>query len=188
MISTDITGNSSGGDAGQVFNLLAVVANPEVYGEKLKALVAATEESKKYIALVAPAKEILDLREQIEIDRKAISKELEDAKQAALQTKAKAKSDADGKVAAAETEAARLVADAQKKNADAAASLAEAAKTSNDADTALAAIAKQKAELAAEIAAGEKQRLLYEQGLKDVAATKAALIETHKRHILELQS
>ena len=35
MISTDITG-SVGGDASQVFNLLSVVANPEVYGEKLR--------------------------------------------------------------------------------------------------------------------------------------------------------
>jgi colicin import membrane protein len=187
MISTDITGGA-GGDASQVFSLLAVVANPAVYGEKLKALVTATEENKKYIALVAPASEILDLREQAEKDRKAAAVELDSAKQVAAQTKADAKTDAAAEIAAAKKEAARLVAIAKQKNADAEASAAKASGSAEEANSALAALVAQKAALTAEIAAGEKQRLLHEQGLKDVAATKAALIETHKRHILELQS
>jgi len=93
MIATDITGNS-GGDASQVFNLLAVVANPEVYGEKLKALVAATEEHKKFVALVAPASEILELRKQIETDRAQAAKLLKDAKAEALNIETSAKSKA----------------------------------------------------------------------------------------------
>lgn len=93
MIITDITGNA-GGDASQVFNLLAVVANPEVYGEKLKALVSATEENKKYVALVAPASEILELRKQIETDRAQAAKLLKDAKAEATNIEASAKSKA----------------------------------------------------------------------------------------------
>jgi hypothetical protein len=187
MISTDITGNA-GGDASQVFSLLAVVANPTVYGEKLKALVTATEESKKYIALVAPASEILALREQIEQDRKVAAAELGAAKQAAEQTKAEAKAGAAAEIAAAKKEAAKLVAIAKQKNADAEAAAANASKAAEEVNSALAALAAQKAALAAEIEAGEKQRLMYEQGFNNVAAAKAALIETHKRHILELQS
>jgi len=77
MISTDITG-SANGDASQIFSLLSVVANPDVYREKLKVLLDATEEHKKYLALVAPASEIVQIREDIEAD-KASAKKLIDA-------------------------------------------------------------------------------------------------------------
>lgn len=93
MMVTDITGNS-GGDASQVFSLLAVVANPEVYGEKLKTLVAATEEHKKYVGLIAPASEILEFRKQIEVDKAKAAKLVEDAKAEAASLKATAKSQA----------------------------------------------------------------------------------------------
>lgn len=185
MISTDITGNA-GGEASQVFSLLAVVANPAVYGEKLKALVAATEENKKFVALVAPANEILDLREQTEKDRKAAATELDSAKQAAAQIKAKATSDAAAEVAAAKKEAAALVAAAKQKNADAETIAAKASKAAEEVSSSLAALASQKAALASELAAGEKQRELYEKAKKDVASTRAALIALHKRHIEEL--
>ena len=185
MISTDITGNA-GGDASQVFSLLAVVANPAVYGEKLKALVAATEENKKFLALVAPANEILDLREQAEKDRKLAIAELDAAKQAAAQTKAKATSDAAAEIAAAKKEAAALVAAAKQKNADAEAVSAKASKAAEEVNTALAALDAQKAALASELAACEKQREMYEKAKKDVASTRAALIALHKRHIEEL--
>lgn len=115
MIATDITG-SAGGDAAQVFNLLAVVANPDAYGEKLKALVTATEEHKKFLALVAPATEILDIRQKIEADKAAAKQALEDAQLEATNIKdaaaAQAKAIMDEATAAAAT-ARKLAQEAQ---------------------------------------------------------------------------
>lgn len=79
MISTDITG-SNGGDASQVFNLLSIISDPVTYNEKLKKLVDATEEYKKYTALVGPASEIIALREKIAVEKEASTQALEDAK------------------------------------------------------------------------------------------------------------
>lgn len=101
MIATDITGSATG-DVSQVFNLLAVVANPELYGDKLKALVEATEEHKKYLALVAPASEIVTIRQQIDSDKAK-------AKEVLIESKAKAKQ----VVKSAEDDAARIVAEAK---------------------------------------------------------------------------
>lgn len=89
MIATDITGGPAGnGDAAQVFNLLAVVANPDAYGAKLKALVEATEENKKFVALVGPADQVLSLREEAATDRAAAARELAEAKADSARTKA----------------------------------------------------------------------------------------------------
>ena len=51
MIGSSIDGSSSN----QLFDLLKVVANPEVYSEKVKSLEDAIAENKKYVELVAPA-------------------------------------------------------------------------------------------------------------------------------------
>ena len=92
MISTDITG-SANGDASQVFNLLTVVANPELYGEKLKAIVEATEENKKYLALIAPASEIVQIREDIEADKLLAKQLVENANAEAVSIVSSAKSE-----------------------------------------------------------------------------------------------
>ena len=66
MIATDITGGSPGNaEANQVFNLLAVVANPDVYAEKVRSLLEATAEHGKVLALVGPATEVLAIREAV---------------------------------------------------------------------------------------------------------------------------
>ena len=107
MISTDITGNS-GGDVSQVFNLLAVVANPDVYTKKLTDIVNATEENKKFVALVGPANEILQLKEDAKKDRELAQKELLQAKADAVDQSIIAANTGKATVAKAEADAAEL--------------------------------------------------------------------------------
>ena len=60
-IATSITGGSS---SNQLLDLLAVVANPDVYKAKLDALDAATAENKKYVEAIGPASEVVALRDE----------------------------------------------------------------------------------------------------------------------------
>lgn len=107
MISTDITG-SSGGDTAQVFSLLAVMANPDVYAKKLTDMVNATEENKKYVALVGQANEILQIKDASKKDREEAQKELQQAKADAAEKKAAATLARKDAIAKAEADAAKL--------------------------------------------------------------------------------
>ena len=179
MISTDITG-SSGGDASQVFSLLAVVADPEAYGAKLKALVAATEENKKYIGLVAPASEIVSIRQQIASDKAAATKLLEDAKTES----AKLKADAQSQVKAMPTEANELVAKAKKLALDAQAAsnakLAEMDAVVSSLKSQLAAAAEAEKTAKAQAAAALEEKKSLEAEKTAVVSTKNKLIAKAK--------
>jgi hypothetical protein len=171
MISTDITGGV-GGDAAQVFNLLTVVANPEAYSAKLKALVEATEENKKFIALVAPASEIMRIREEIAGDKAAAKQVLKDAKQDADALKAGAKADAKvlsekaaQVLADAQEQAAKLLTQAQAEvdaakatNATLKAQVAATAAAEKEAKSRSEALASMQAEAKAEQAAAKSER------------------------------
>ena len=61
MISYNIDGSSQN----QLLDFLSVIANPDVYANKLKELQAATEENKKYVEAVAPVSDIVALRESL---------------------------------------------------------------------------------------------------------------------------
>ena len=61
MISYNIDGSSQN----QLLDFLSVIANPDVYANKLKELQAATEENKKYVEAVAPISDIVALRESL---------------------------------------------------------------------------------------------------------------------------
>jgi hypothetical protein len=113
MISNDITGNS-GGDASQVFNLLAVVANPDMYAKKLTEMVNATEENKKFVALVGPANEILQLRDDAKKDREKATQELLQAKTDAAEIKDAANLTSKDVIAKAESDAAKIRQEAEK--------------------------------------------------------------------------
>lgn len=185
MISTDITGNA-GGDASQVFNLLAVVANPDAYGAKLKALVEATEEHKKFIALVAPAAEIRKIREEIEGDKALAKQELKDAKREADKAKADAKAaakvttdKADKVLVDAQEQAAKTVADAQKELSDAKA-LAAALKSQ------LAAAAAAEKDALARANELKQSLAIVEADRAAVQAARDALIAKHKAFIESL--
>lgn len=163
MISTDITGNS-GGDASQVFNLLAVVANPDLYAKKLTDMVNATEENKKFVALVGPANEILQIKEDSKRDREEAQKELQQAKADAESKKAASDQLSEDAIAKAETDAAAIRADAAALKAVQAALVQEAEKL--------------KADLADAIAAAEiREQEAVEETAKQVKATEALNIE-----------
>jgi chromosome segregation ATPase len=171
MISTDITG-SSGGDAAQVFSLLAVVADPDAYGAKLKKLVAATEEHKKFVALVGPADQIAALRVEATADRAAAAQELSaaitEAKRLKDEGKSAAKSLTDAATKAledAKAKAAQVRAEIQQEliAAKAATSalaeqVAAAAAAEKDAKDRVAALAKLQAETKAERDAAMAER------------------------------
>lgn len=111
MISTDITGGS-GGDTAQVFSLLAVIANPDLYTQKLTDMVNATEENKKFVALVGPATEILQLKDEAKKDREEARKELQQAKADAAEKKAESARTNKEVLAKAEADAAKIRTDA----------------------------------------------------------------------------
>lgn len=184
-ISNSIDG-SSNSSVNQIFDLLAVMADPKAYNEKLKALQDANEQNQKLIQLVGPAQEIPALREKA-------AKELQDAKDSAKVIVSKAQSEADEIVNAAHQSAAKEKADADDMKKAASAALAEAKKKAKELD---AEIAKAKAErLALEtdrknLAASEEQAA-YAKHAAEVAAAAAksqrdAIIAKHKAFIESL--
>ena len=179
-ISTSITGGSA---SNQLMDLLAVVANPDVYKAKLDALDEATAENKKYVEAIGPASEIVALREQ----EKVLRAEAESYKSAAI-----AQADAD--LADAKTQAASIVSAAKTQ----AASLLEAA-TANKAkaDAALGDVqaallaaknSQEKAEAAQAIASAQSQELAktqaeVDQALEEAQALKASIIAKQEAFI-----
>lgn len=89
-----IGGNIDGSTSNQLFDLLTVMANPDVYSAKLKALEAATAENKKTIELVGKVDDILKLRKKAEDDAKAAADKLRAAADEASKTVAAANSQA----------------------------------------------------------------------------------------------
>jgi len=78
MIATNIDGSVPG--ANPLMDLLALVANPDAYATKVKALEEATARYNDAIALAGPASEIVALRAQISEDRAGAKEALADAK------------------------------------------------------------------------------------------------------------
>ena len=69
MIVNTIDGSSAGG-ANQMLELLATVSSPD-YKAKLQALQTAIQKNQTLINLIAPATEIMVIREQMTADKKA---------------------------------------------------------------------------------------------------------------------
>jgi hypothetical protein len=162
-ISTSITGGSA---SNQLMDLLAVVANPDVYKAKLDALDAATAENKKYVEAVAPVSEILALREQT----KALREEAESYQNAAI-----AQADAD--LTLAKNQAASIVSSAQVR-ADGLIASAVAAKAESDALLVASKEAMRQAEVAQAVADNAKasaaaQAIQLTKALEDAAAAQA---------------
>lgn len=92
MISTSIDGSVGGST--QLFDLLSLLSDPKAYADKVQALEAATAESKKYVELVAPASDIMQLREVAQQDRALAEEELLQAKERAAEIISAAKEEA----------------------------------------------------------------------------------------------
>jgi cell division septum initiation protein DivIVA len=179
-IANNITGGSA---SNQLLDLLAVVANPDVYKAKLDALDAATAENKKYVEALAPASEIIDLREQVKALKQEAVNALEKAKADAAQIVGTANAKADGIVNAAQRTADTLVAAAvaSKADADQAANLnktalAEAKNMTAAAEAAKASAEAKAIELAKAIADANAAKA-------DAEATKASIIAKQEAFI-----
>lgn len=121
-IATNIDG-SVGLQEGQLFDLLSVLADPQSYNKRLKALQDATAENKKLIDLVGPAKEVLELREKAKQEFLAAKEEAKNIKDEAEQkaslliTKAEETlSDADKRASEMQAAAAQELNEAKAKN------------------------------------------------------------------------
>jgi chromosome segregation ATPase len=184
-ISYSIDGTSDS-SVNQIFDLLAVMADPKAYNEKLQALQTAVAENKKYVDLVGPANDIMMLREKADT-------ELAEARDQAKQMR----EEADGVLAEAKTEAKAIVAEASKKASEskaAAKKLEEDAKRKNDdLDVKISNLAAQQAALdadkksvekMAEMALAERQEAIKQQ--EAAKAERDAVIAKHKALIESL--
>ena len=116
MISYNIDGSSQN----QLLDFLSVIANPDVYANKLKELQAATEENKKYVEAVAPVSDIVALRESLYRQNADATDALDAAKAQAAQIVSDAQTSAAGIVADAQAQAQTIIAQATavKENTD----------------------------------------------------------------------
>jgi len=172
MISYNIDGSSQK----PLLYFFSVIANPDVYANKLKELQAATEENKKYVEAVAPASDVVALRESL-LQQNADAKAALDAASAqASQIISDARSSAASIIADAQTQAQGIVAQATqtKDNADAlsaqvTAALADAKKAEKAAKAATEAAKTQSTNLAEAQAATQALQA-------EVSDIKAALL------------
>lgn len=179
MISYGIDGSSQN----QLLDFLSVIANPDVYANKLKELQAATEENKKYVEAVAPVADVMALRESLFKQNDEAKAALDSATAQAGQLVSDAKALAASIVADAQTQAQAIVAQAAttKTEADAlslqvTAALADVKKAEKEVKTATDAAAVQLENLAAAQAATEVLQA-------ELAGIKAALLAKTKAFI-----
>jgi len=174
------------GDSSQLLDLLTVVANPGVYKSKIDALDKATEENKKYIALVGPANEILAMREKIAQDVAASQAALEKAQQDAIAAVADAKTEAKDITKKAQEKAAALNAKAQAAADEAQAKLTQAEQVLADAQKQQAAADKQEKAQTSKMQALEKAKAELDAANAEVAEIKADLLAKHQAFIASL--
>ena len=172
MISYNIDGSSQN----QLLDFLSVIANPDVYANKLKELQAATEENKKYVEAVAPVSDVMALRESLLKQNADATAALDSANAQADQIISDARASAETIVSGAQAQAQAIVAQANevKSNADELSSQVKAA-------LADAKKAEKDAKMATDAAKAQSDTLLKSQAAVDalqveVADIKAALL------------
>lgn len=180
-ISTNIDGSIGGAN-----QLITLLANAEEYQDRLKALQDAIALNKKYVELVAPASDIVALRDKLRDDKASLEIEV-----------AKATADAKAAVIDAKAEAAEIVKDAKQEAkeivAKAKAVEAAAKAKSLDIDSKVDAAEKAKARadaLAAELESSIAKLGEAEQAQKDAKAeldkAKLDIISKHEAFIKSL--
>lgn len=180
-----IGGNIDGSAGGQLFDLLKVVANPDVYQEKLKALESATAENKKFVELVGKADEIMKLREAAKKDLDDAKAKLESAKQEAAKIVEKAKSDAQSMLDSAASKAERdlmavadRVSEIDQKLGQAKAASASANTDRASAEAMLKDVAAKQAHLERELEVTKKAKESYEKLKAEIIAKHSDFIES----------
>jgi hypothetical protein len=184
MIASSIDGSVGGST--QLFDLLSLVSDPEAYAKKVKALEEATAENKKYVELVAPASDILRLREVAQQDRILATQELAKAQAQAAEVISSAKKDAEQIRESAHAFANEVKQLAQNTLNEAGAKKAEldgAIKQSKqaalDAKKAASDFEKKSSQAAAE-------KAVASQAKEDAESLKASIIAKHKAFIESL--
>ena len=180
-IANNITGGS--GSSNQLLDLLAVVANPDVYKAKLDALEEATAENKKYVEAIGPASEIVALRDEAVVAAQSAKDALAQAQAQAEQMKQDAAVNASTVLTDAQSKAASLVAEAAKtqENADkilaqAKAELATSQAVTLSAEKAQAAAVAKEQELSAALSAAQTAK-------EEAQAVKADILAKHEAFI-----
>lgn len=184
MISTSIDGSVGGSN--QLFDLLSLVSDPKAYAEKVQALEAATAENKKYVELVAPASDILRLREVTRQEREDAAGELAAARKQAADLIAEAKEEA-----AAIRNTANAAAGATKRRAQQVMDHAQAKAAELDLAIADAKAAKDRSdheaeELRALANSAQKAKDEADALMADAERVKADIIARHKAFIASL--
>lgn len=183
MISTTIDGSRP---SNQLFDMLAVIANPDIYNARLKELQEATEKNQKYVELLAPASDIVSLQEKIRVESAESTKALEDARALAKKIVDEANLSAASAIQKATEEANDIVAEAKamlssaKSDQARAASLSGAAKKEREKYQALLA------ETQEEKARLEEKHAQADAMLADLAKQKAVIAAKHEVFLREL--
>lgn len=184
MISTNIDGTVGG--ANQLLDLLAVVSNPSVYEAKLKALQDAIDENKKFVEALAPASEIVALRDASRVvleNAKAEAKEIKAKADAAAK---KAQEKADAVLVGAAEKAAEIKDAADADRVQAAAIKADADKAQAAADQATTKATRLAAQSEKAKADAKKAKDDADAIKAEYAALKQELIDKHKAFIASL--
>lgn len=184
MISTNIDGSAGG--TNQLFDLLALVSNPDAYKAKLDQLQKTIDENKKFIALVGPASDVLALRDVLAANTSESKAALAEAKAKAVLIKDDADTQARDIVQKANELANQLIADAKAAKES---SIAEALETTNALKAAKATqIAADKLKASEESKLIELNTALKEvaQAQIDVDTLKASIVAAHQAFIASL--
>lgn len=188
MTTYNQDGTPMGGsaDSSQLLDLLTVVANPGVYKAKIDALDKATEENKKYIALVGPVNEILAMREKTAKDAADSQAALEKAQQDAAATVEAATAEAKDITKKAQEKAAALNAKAQAAADEAIAKLAQAEQVLADAQKQQATVDEQAKAQAAKVKELAATQAELDAANAEAAVIKASLLAKHQAFIESL--
>tara|TARA_B110000503_G_C7103043_1_gene394701 strand:- start:512 stop:1066 length:555 start_codon:yes stop_codon:yes gene_type:complete len=184
MISTNIDGSSGGSN--QMFDLLALLSDPDSYKTKLAVLQKAIAENGQLVALAGPAQQIVALRDNLLLDREEMKVTLSDAKSQAALIKKTAADNAEVVVSEANEAAANIIGEAKAIKATAVAEAAETNQvlkatksTQANADSLKLAGEAKLAELTREISIAAQTRL-------EVEDLKASIISKHQDFIASL--
>lgn len=124
--------NNIDGSIGSANQLLELLSNPAAYEKQIKALQEAAEESKKYVELVAPASDILALKDKLRAEKEELDVLLDNAKKEAADRVASAKAEANSIVDGANKKAEEIVKKAADLEAQALEKISEATAKINE--------------------------------------------------------
>lgn len=184
MISTNIDGSIPGSNA--LADVLALIANPTAYAAKLAELQAATDEYKKFVALIGPASEIEKLRSDAALDRENAAAATAFAKNFAATATAEAKAEAAVMIASAKEYADAIMSDSKAANADIKKLKASLAAAIADALTAKEASQVKIAEAETKAAEADAKAEALAKAQADLAAEKEAIAARHKQFLESL--